>query len=96
MARYARTEGLLIEPLDEVWAAFCPASGETALLNNESAAILEILAAGAADEGAVCAELARDCDTDVALVAAQVADCWSKLIEAGLVRQAGPARTMAR
>lgn len=94
MARYARTGGVLVEPLGHVWAAFCPASGETTLLNDESVAILEILESGALDEADVCAELASDCGIDVAMVKAQVESCWAKLIETGLVREERVARTM--
>jgi PqqD family protein of HPr-rel-A system len=34
---------ILIEAVGEMWAAFSPASGETQLLNDEAAAILEVL-----------------------------------------------------
>jgi hypothetical protein len=34
MTRYACTEGLVIEPIDHLWAIYCPTSGETLLLND--------------------------------------------------------------
>lgn len=40
--KFSRVDGVLVEPLGPVWVAFSPASGETTLLNDESAAILEV------------------------------------------------------
>jgi PqqD family protein of HPr-rel-A system len=86
LARFERVDGILLEPLGEIWAAYSPASGETTLLNNESAALLEVLSAGPVDEAAVCAALAEDCDLPAAELAVMVGCHWSRLIEAGLVR----------
>ena len=89
MVCFERIDGILLEPLGEVWAAFSPANGETTLLNNESAAILEVLQTGPSEEGAVCAALAQDCGLPVAEVAPIVTGHWRHLIEAGLVRVIG-------
>jgi len=94
MARYARSEGILIEAMGHLWAAFCPATGETTLLNTESVSILEVLEAGAADEATICDLLAEDCGVDAATIAAQIEGCWPSLIEVGLVREMRAARTM--
>jgi hypothetical protein len=40
---YTRAPGVRIEPVGGAWAAFSPLSGETLLLNDEAAAILEVL-----------------------------------------------------
>ncbi len=94
MARYARNEGILIEPLGHLWAAFCPATGETTLLNDESVSILEILEEGAADHATICRMLAEDCQVGAASIDAQVEACWPQLIEVGLVREVRAARTI--
>jgi PqqD family protein of HPr-rel-A system len=90
MQRFARTEGVLIEPLGELWAVFSPSTGETALLNDESVAILEVLEAGAAGTEAVCSSLAEDSGIDAASLFDTVHGCWGKLIEAGLVHEVAP------
>ena len=59
MGRYARIEGVLIEPIGHLWAAFSPASGETILLNDESASILEVLESEAADTDAISCDTGR-------------------------------------
>ena len=87
MTRYARTEGALVEAVGPVWAAFSPATGETSLLNDECAAILEILALGSARSEEVCAMLAADTGMAVESLAELVAQSWSNLIESGLVRE---------
>ena len=58
MGRYACVPGVATEPVGHLWAVFSPASGETLLLNDESASILEVLASGACDTAEVCAALA--------------------------------------
>lgn len=49
-----------IEAVGASWAAFSPLSGETLILNDEAAAILEVLQAGAADERAIATQLSAD------------------------------------
>lgn len=77
---------MLLEPVGELWAAYSPASGETVLLNDVSAAMLEILSGGALDSEGVCRLLAADTGQEPALVREIVDGCWATLIGAGLVR----------
>ena len=87
MSLYARSEGILIEVMGHLWAAFIPSTGETALLNDESASILEALEGGAATTESICLNLAMDSGLDVGHLADIVEACWPRLIEAGLVRE---------
>lgn len=91
MRRYARVEGLLIEPVGHLWIAFSPASGETALLNEESIAILELLEQGSATVEDIVAALAASCEEEPASLQSLVADSWSGLVDAGLVREVAQA-----
>jgi PqqD family protein of HPr-rel-A system len=83
---YARREGVLVEAMGHLWVAFSPATGETTLLNDESASILEILEEGAASAHSICADLAEDSGLGLETVTNVVEPCWPRLIEAGLVR----------
>ncbi len=85
-APYARVDGALVEPAGHLWVAYSPATGETALLNDESAAILEILEAGPASTAQVCALLSADSGMALAELTPVVEASWSKLLDAGLVR----------
>jgi PqqD family protein of HPr-rel-A system len=80
--------------MGQIWVAFSPATGETSLLNDESAAILEVLESGDADTDTVCAALAVDSGLDPNGLSEIVEEAWSRLIEAGLVRE-WPARHFA-
>ena len=71
---FARRPAVLVESVGDVWAAFSPASGETILLNVESAAILEVLADRPCDTSAVCAALATDAGIDAGVSADVAAD----------------------
>lgn len=95
MPRFARVEGVLVEPIGDAWAAYSPASCETILLNDESAAILEILEAGAASTEAIGETLATDSGLEVDTLIPLVNDSWPRLLEAGLVRQVGSERLLA-
>ncbi len=89
VSRFARSKGLLIEPIGHIWAAFSPLSGETTLLNDESVAVLEVLLeVGASDADSVALQLAADSGMDVFRLRDIVEDCWPRLVDAGLVRQA--------
>lgn len=89
-ARYARTEGILIEALGSAWAAFNSASGETVLLNDESAAILEVLASGTASLTELCVALSADAGVPVPSLRQLVESGWPVLLEAGLVCEVLP------
>lgn len=96
MARYACVPGVSTEAVGHLWAAFSPASGETLLLNDESASILEVLASGARDTAEVCDALAADSGLDAASLLDLVDGCWPRLIEAGLVRELHSGAAVAR
>lgn len=90
MQQYARVAGVLVEPFEHLWAAYSPATGETALLNDESAAILEVLESGASDTSFMCSTLATDSGLEAASLVDTVETCWPRMIEAGLVRKLHP------
>lgn len=87
MPRYARSEGVLIEVMGHLWAAFSPATGETTLLNDESASILEVLEDDAGSTESICLDLAAASGLDVVSLSEIVEACWPRMIEAGLVRE---------
>jgi PqqD family protein of HPr-rel-A system len=86
-ALYGRAEGVLVAPMGHLWAAFSPNSGETMLLNDEGAAILELLEAGPLNSDAVCEALAADSGLPVDTLTDPVRASWPRLMEAGLVRE---------
>jgi PqqD family protein of HPr-rel-A system len=84
--RRARAPGVRVEPVGDGWAAFSALSGETLLLNDEAAAILEVLSAHEAlDAQAVCAALARDSGLAPQEIDARIRDTWALLASTGLV-----------
>ena len=85
--RYARADATRVEAIGTVWASFSALTGETALLNDESAAILEVLWLGTASTEQVCAALAKDMGTASATLTEVVERSWPQLIEAGLVQR---------
>lgn len=82
----ARLSGVIVEALGAGWVAFSPSSGETALLNNECAAILEVLEGGPADVLTICQALAADCGLPVDELLSIVDSHQQVLIQAGLVQ----------
>jgi PqqD family protein of HPr-rel-A system len=95
MPRYARVEGALVETVGHLWAAYSPVTGETTLLNDESAAILEVLDPGPAGTEQVCAQLGIDSGLSADELAPIVDASWASLIEAGLVRALPEPATIA-
>jgi PqqD family protein of HPr-rel-A system len=87
---YARRLGVQVEPLGEIWVAFSPACGETVLLNDASAALLEVLAEGPATTDAACRQLAQETGDDPAALTDAVAGSWTLLVESGLVEVLPP------
>ena len=79
--------GVLVEPLGDQWVAFSPASGETHLLNDTSAAVLELL-----DDTAIlhfdhaCATLAHDTGMSATESEPLINDALRAFVTAGLVR----------
>jgi PqqD family protein of HPr-rel-A system len=89
MPSFARVPGVRVENLDQIWAAYSPASGETLLLNDTSAAILEILEShGTLTHARVAELLATDTQHAPEEVTPVLNDCWPGLLQAGLVRDA--------
>lgn len=84
--QFERVQGVQVEALGEAWAAFSPINGQTSLLNNESAAMLEVLAAGPLRSDEVVALLAEDCGQPAESLVAVVYAHWERLVDGGLVR----------
>lgn len=84
--RYGVVDGVLLESVGPLWAAFSPVSGETTLLNDESAAILEAVRSGPADTWSVCCDLASDAGLSPEALAPAVSAHWGQLLDAGLLR----------
>ncbi|MEO7244263.1 MAG: HPr-rel-A system PqqD family peptide chaperone [Rubrivivax sp.] len=86
--------GVLLEELEAQFAAYSPLSGATHLLNDTSAALLEILrdigSSGATSE-TVVQILAEDADMPSDAVIRSIESHWGTLISAGLVRRQRPA-----
>ena len=89
MVRYLRPEGVLVEAVGHLWAAFTPLSGETSLLNNECAAILDVLLAGPASTEEVCLRLAADSDLLPTEMFEAINASWGQLVDVGAVRRVG-------
>lgn len=93
--RLVRVDDIVVEPLGSWWVAFSPASGESSLLNDESAAILEVLQDGPADALSVCSALAQDTGVPTEGLVSAVQAHWQQLIDAGLVRPIDDVMPMA-
>jgi PqqD family protein of HPr-rel-A system len=83
--RFACAAGLRVELLGDSWIAYSPLSGETMMLNDESAAVLEVLREAPGDIASVCRTLAADLDADPEQLMERIAPAWSLLIDNGLV-----------
>lgn len=77
--------GLRVTLLGDAWVAYSPLSGETMILNTETAAILEILGETPGDLTSVCAALAEDVGIVADDIRATIGYAWNQLIEAGLL-----------
>lgn len=95
-AHYSLVTGVSVQPVGTIWAAFSHASGETLLLNDESAAVLEVLAHASASADDVINALAADSGVGHDEIAESLADCWSHLVQVGLVRQSNGAPDRTR
>jgi hypothetical protein len=85
--RYCLIAGVLVEPLGDVWAAYSPASGETAMLNTECAAMLEVLREAPRDSVSVGTRLSEDCGVPAAELLPVLDAHWQQLIAGGFVRR---------
>ena len=81
-----RAPDVRLESLGDRWVAFSAASGETHQLNDEAAAVLELLAAGPMAEADLCAALAGDTGLESGAIAAVLQQVWPALDAAGLIR----------
>jgi PqqD family protein of HPr-rel-A system len=84
--RLQRVPGLRLEPVGSMWAAYSPLSGRTSLLNDLSAAVLEVLDQGPASEEALFSTLSSDSATDVEMIQSLVTPAIKDLADAGLIR----------
>ncbi len=88
MACYAAVPGFKLEPLGSSWAVFSPLSGETHILNDESATILEWLRdQGPAGADQIAPVLAVEAGMPEAKVRQAIEFAWVPLLVAGLVRR---------
>jgi PqqD family protein of HPr-rel-A system len=74
-----------IQSLGQHWAAYSPLSGETLLLNDAAAAILEVLADGPSEEHAIAAALAADVGQSIDTVQSLMHGAADELAAAGLI-----------
>ena len=89
IAGYAIVPDILMEPLGDHWAVFSPASGESHLVNDSSAALLEIFKSNPAISAEqACSVLAADVGLPVADVEPLVSEALRTFVTAGLVRVA--------
>jgi PqqD family protein of HPr-rel-A system len=82
--------GVQLEDLETEFAAYSPLSGATHLLNDTSAALLEILrdkGSSGATSDTVLETLAEEADVPSADLLALIESHWGTLISAGLVRR---------
>lgn len=85
---FHRVPGVLVESLGEFWACYSPASGQTHLLNDESAAVLEILGMhDAMSPSMVCQALGADSGVAVGEIEQTMTAAWRLLVDTGLIRQ---------
>ena len=83
--RFAPAAGLLVEALGDGWVAFSPLSGDTIFLNDQSAAIIEVLSERAADASAVCHALSADTGLTVEELSDLVSQSCTQLVDGGLI-----------
>jgi PqqD family protein of HPr-rel-A system len=87
-AVFARAPGLRVEPIGQGWVAFSPRSGDTLLLNDEAAALLEVLAEQPTTLDSLCATVAQDAALPAHEIRSRVDESWQQFVQAGLVLQA--------
>jgi PqqD family protein of HPr-rel-A system len=83
--RFKAVTGLRIAQVGHLWVAFSPLSGETTLLNDEAAAVLELIGGQALTQQQLCKQLAADTGQDEPQLASVLDGCWGRLMESGLV-----------
>lgn len=85
MTIYARATGLKMESLGDSWAVYSARSGDTVQLNNEAAAVLEMIGESGLDGSAVTALISKEACVDAAQVAEQLVELWPQLVALGFV-----------
>lgn len=85
MQRFARVPGVRVDAVGEGWVAFSPASCGTYVLNNECAAVLEVLESGPQDAAAIADVLSADVQVEAQHLAPIIGTCWPYLRRSGLV-----------
>ena len=89
---YQIVPGVRVEAVGEQWAAWSPANGETHLLNDESAAILELLVEfGPLGTDEAARLLARETGLEFQHLQAGIDLAWLPLEWAGFLRRIGHA-----
>jgi len=86
VALFERAPGLRVEALGASWVAFSSRSGETVVLNDAAAAILELLAIGPAAPDAIASQLANETSTPLPQMTEMVLQCWPGLLDAGVIQ----------
>jgi PqqD family protein of HPr-rel-A system len=82
---YRVRRGVTVAAIGEVWAAFSPASGDTQLLNDEAAAVLEVLDEFPRTPAEVAQVIAIDADQPLDTVDQRLQGAFSLLQAAGLI-----------
>lgn len=84
-------DGVLLEPLGLRWVGFSPLSGETVILDDASAAVLELLKdAGPCTGPQIVTQLAADAGVAEVEISAVVEGTVQQLQAAGLLRLVPP------
>ncbi len=88
MTRYGWVPGTRLEPIGAWWAAYSPASGETHVLNDESAVILEwVREHGDGTSAEAASGLSVELAVSVEHLTTSIELGWMPLLVAGLVRR---------
>ncbi len=85
MSLFAPPAGLCLELLGDRWFAYSPLSGETSILNDEGAAVIEVLSEGPGTVESVCNGLRVDSGMDRPALVQSIDAAWSQLVQAGLI-----------
>lgn len=87
MPAYRVRNGVAVAAIGEAWAAFSPASGDTQLLNDAAAAVLEVLEESAGTLQDVALVIASDVDQPLDAVEGSLQGAFSLLQAAGLIEE---------
>lgn len=93
MLSYRVRSGVAVAAIGESWAAFSPASGDTQLLNDAAAAVLEVLEESPGTPQDVAQVIASDSDQPLDAVDEGLRGAFSLLQAAGLIEEVPYARS---